>query len=315
MTASTMREAFVDEARSLVSASSEVAVVLADISADRFEHAGGHVVNVGIREQAMIGVAGGLSLAGVHPIVHTYAPFLVERAWEQVKLDLSHQGVAATLVSIGASYDASNAGRTHQAPGDVALLDTLRDWRIEVPGHPDDVAPLLRRAVSSGGRTYLRLGEDVAARPGPTDGSLQVLRRGRRGVVLAVGPLVDRVREATAGLDLTVVHAVTVRPLDLVALRREVGLTDVADVVLVEPYLSGTSTAVVNDALSDRPHRVFAHGVGRPDLHRFGSIADHERAHRLDAASLREDIGAELGLAGFAVEPWWGAAGNLVGAP
>jgi transketolase len=309
-----MRDAFVAEARSLLSATDDVAVVLADISADRFADAGPRAVNVGIREQAMIGVAGGLALAGVHPVVHTYAPFLVERAWEQVKLDLSHQDVGATLVSIGASYDASSVGRTHHSPGDVALLDTLRDWRIEVPSHPDEIAPLLRRAVAARDRTYLRLAEDVAARPGPVDGSLRVLRRGRRGVVLAVGPLVDRVVEATAGLDLTVLHAVTVRPLDLVTLRREVILGDVADVVLVEPYLSGTSTAVVTDALSDRPHRVFAHGVGRPDLHRFGTRADHDRAHRLDIASLREDIGAELGLAGFASPTWSGSVGNLVSA-
>lgn len=304
MPAATMRDAFVEEARALLAATPDLAVVLADISTDRFAGAGPRVLNVGIREQALIGVAGGLALAGVHPVVHTYAPFLVERAWEQVKLDLSHQGVGATLVSIGASYDASDAGRTHQAPGDVALLDTLRDWRIEVPSHPADVAPLLRRAVAARDRTYLRLADDVASRPGPVDGALRVLRRGRRALVLAVGPLVDRVREATAGLDVTVAHAVTVRPLDLVGLRREVNLLDMADVVLVEPYLAGTSTAVVNDALADRPHRVLPHGVVRPDLHRYGTRADHDRAQRLDVMSLREDIGSELGLAGFAPGPW-----------
>lgn len=303
-----MRDTFVTETRSLLTATDDLALVLADISADRFTGLP-HVVNVGIREAAMVGVAGGLSLAGVHPIVHTYAPFLVERAFEQVKLDLSHQDVGATLVSVGASYDASAAGRTHQAPGDVALLDTLRDWRIEVPGHPADVVALLRRAVGARDRTYLRLADDVAETPGPTDGSLQVLRRGRRALVVAVGPLVDRVRRAVAGLDVTVGHVVTVRPFDVVGLRREVALLDAADVVLVEPYLAGTSTAVVSEALADRPHRVLAHGVHRPDLHRFGTRADHDRAHRLDEAALREDIGAELGLPGFGGLP--GAAGPL----
>ena len=69
----------------------------------------------------MVSVGGGLALAGLRPIVHTYAPFLVERAFEQVKLDLGHQGARAVLVSIGASYDAARGGRTHQAPEDVAL--------------------------------------------------------------------------------------------------------------------------------------------------------------------------------------------------
>ena len=49
----------------------------------------------------------------------------VDRAYEQIKLDLNHQEVGAVLVSIGASYDGSREGRTHMSPGDVALLDTL----------------------------------------------------------------------------------------------------------------------------------------------------------------------------------------------
>ena len=192
-----MRAAFVDAAIDLLESHDDVVVVLAAISADSFAVAPARVrdriIDVGIREQALVGVAGGLALAGMRPIVHTFAPFLVERAFEQVKLDLSHQDVTAVLVSIGASYDEGAYGRTHHFPGDVALLSTLGDWRIEVPAHADDVAPLLGRAIAAGGRTYLRLSESGAVRPGACSGPIQVRRRGSRGVVLALGPMITRV--------------------------------------------------------------------------------------------------------------------------
>ena len=148
-----MRDTFIRTTSALLDEDPRTAVVLADISAEQFEPAArahpDRVVNVGIREQLMLSVAGGLALTGLRPFAHSYAPFVVDRAYEQIKLDLDHQGVGAVLVSVGASYDGSTAGRTHQSPGDVALIDTLVGrWTVHVPGHPDEVPPLLRAAAA-----------------------------------------------------------------------------------------------------------------------------------------------------------------------
>ncbi len=124
-----MRDAFISTTTALLDEDPRTAVVLADISAAQFRPAmrrhPDRVINVGIREGLMVGVGGGLALTGLRPYLHSYAPFLIDRAYEQIKLDLGHQAVRAVLVSIGASYDASGEGYTHQSPGDVALLDTL----------------------------------------------------------------------------------------------------------------------------------------------------------------------------------------------
>ena len=143
-----------------------MALVLADIGVSRFQQAGAvtrhrdRIINVGIREQLMISVAGGLALGGLRPFVHSYTPFLIERPFEQIKLDLVHQGVGAVLVSIGASYDAASEGRTHQSPGDVALLGTLPGFEVHVPGHPDEVEVLVRHSAIGTGPAYIRLAED-----------------------------------------------------------------------------------------------------------------------------------------------------------
>jgi transketolase len=293
-----MRTAFVETTIECLDNDERTAVVLADISTDQFSAAASRhpsrVVNVGIREQLMMGVAGGLALTGLTPVVHSYVPFLLERTFEQVKLDLGHQGAKAILVSIGASYDDTGAGRTHHAPEDVALLDALPGWRVVVPGHADEVPGLLRDAFHQEESTYVRLSTqaNAAARPAAATGELEVIRPGGGPLVVAVGPMLDAVLEATEALDVTVAYATTVRPLDAAGLRT---LAPSGEVVLVEPYLAGTSARQVDEALLDRPHRTLSLGVGRVELRRYGSPAEHAAAYGLDPASLRRSITGFLG--------------------
>lgn len=296
----TMRDRFAPVVSRLLDEDPRVAVVLAEIGKDGLAEARrrhpDRVINVGIREQLLIGAGAGLALTGLRPIVHTFASFLVERPFEQVKLDLGHQDVGAVLVSAAASFDWPAGGYTHMAPGDVALLDTLDGWTVHVPGHPDEAEALLRSAVAAGDdKVYVRLSVQSNAEGLAVDGErLLVVREGRSGVVVAVGPTLDAVLAATQGLDVTVLYATTVRPFDAPALRRATE-TAGTDIVLVEPYLAGTSTAAANDALADVPHRVLGLGVGRAELRRYGTVEEHVTAHGLDARSLRERIGGFVG--------------------
>ncbi|MEU6657973.1 transketolase [Streptomyces sp. NPDC046821] len=296
----TMRDRFVPVVSRLLDEDPRVALVLAEIGrAQLVETERKHpdrVINVGIREQLLIGTGAGLALTGMRPVVHTFASFLVERPFEQVKLDFGHQGVGGVLVSAGGSFDWPAGGFTHMAPGDVALLDTLDGWTVHVPGHPDEAETLLRHAVGAGDdRVYVRLSVQSNREALAVDGErFLTLREGRGGVVVAVGPMLDAVLAATEGVDVTVLYATTVRPFDREALRRAVGAAHAADVVIVEPYLAGTSTGFANDALADVPHRVLGLGVGRRELRRYGQIEEHVAAHGLDAASLRERISGFL---------------------
>ncbi len=289
---SDMRTVFAATASSLLDEDPLAAVVLAEISADLFAKAAARhperVLNVGIREQLMVSVGGGLALAGLRPIVHTYAPFLVERAFEQVKLDLAHQGARAVLVSIGASYDAAGAGRTHQAPEDVALMDTVPGFSVVVPGHPDEVPEVLRSAVGAldSLSTYVRLSSEANRSALPVWPGLQVVRSGREAVVVAVGPMLSPVLDAVGDLDVTVAYTTSVRPFDGEGLRA-LGLPSV---VLVEPYLAGTSAFAVSSALAGRAHRLLSLGVGRSELRRYGTPSYHAALHGLDATGIRSSV-------------------------
>ncbi len=290
-----MRTVFSDAASALLDEDPLAAVVLAEISADLFAKAAARhperVLNVGIREQLMVSVAGGLALAGLRPIVHTYAPFLVERAFEQVKLDLAHQGARAVLVSIGASYDAARGGRTHQAPEDVALIDALPGFAVQVAGHPDEVRGLLRGAVGvlDSGSTYLRLSAHANREALPLWPGLQVVRSGRKAVVVAVGPMLSPVLDAVGDLDVTVAYATTVRPFDGEGLRA-LAAGAAGTVVLVEPYLAGTSAHVVSEALAAGRTGCSAWGCRERSCGGTGSPPITTLFFGLDAAGIRRSV-------------------------
>ena len=283
----TMRDRFYALAADALQSDERVAMVFAEIGVAQMPRHP-RMFNVGIREQLMIGVAAGLALEGYRPVVHSYAPFVVERPYEQIKLDLGHQDVGAILVSNGASYDAARSGRTHQAPEDVAVLAALPGWTIEVPGHPDEVERVFTRALAGDDRVYIRLSEEANPAPVQKDG-LVVLREGSDAApfVIAVGPTLAETLVATADLDATVAYLGTVRPFPHEAL---LGALRGTDVVLVEPYLAGTSAAEVSAALTDRPHRLLSLGVPNAEFRRYGKPEEHRAAHGLDAAGIRASL-------------------------
>lgn len=304
-----MRERFYATLGSLLDSDERLVVVLAEIGrgqlAPVIARHPERVINVGIREQLMVSVAAGLAHVGFRPIVHSYAPFAVERPFEQLKLDLGHQGLGAVLVSVGASYDWAAGGRTHQAPEDVALLDTLPGWEVHVPGHAEEVERVLRAAAKQSGPVYIRL----SAQENRQVHFAPILRRGSRGTVIAVGPMLDRVLAATSELDVTVLYLVTVRPLDGDLIRRTLGTPAV---VLVEPYLEGTSASSVSSALADLPHRLLSIGVPRAEHRRYGTAADHDIAHGLDARALRQRIAAFIGASSVQPDPGSGVGGHEI---
>ena len=212
------------------------------------------------------------------------------KPFDQVKVDLGHQDLAAVLVSVGASYDWVEGGRTHQAPEGVTLMSTLPGWQIHVPGHPSEVEVLLRRAMPHRDRVYFRLAADANAAPRPVRPfHSDVVRRGSASAptVVAVGPMLDRVLGATAHLDATVLYCATVRPFDHRTLLAVAGSGEIA---IVEPYLEGTSAHEISLAMEHRPHRLLSIGVPKAEPRRYGTRFDHDAANGLDAQGIKARV-------------------------
>ena len=293
ITAVTMRQQMVRTLTEMLDTDQRVVALLGNISVSLFEKRlfrarPQRLYDVGISEQAMLSMAAGLALEGLIPVVHTIAPFLVERAFEQIKDDFCYQQLGGNFISIGASYDYSTEGMTHQAPGDVQILRSLPGMQIVVPGAAAEFDALFRASYDNGQPTYYRLSERSNAEAQPvTFSQARVVRQGSRATVVAVGPMLAATLAATEGLDVTVLYYTTVAPFDGEALRAQSGHSRIA---LVEPFYADTLIPDVVDAMGGAPVRVTAIGVPRQLLTHYGTPEQYDESIGLTPAGIRARI-------------------------
>jgi len=159
-----MRKEFAKQIKHYLQSRSDTVVLLGDISVGLFINDDGslpdRVLNVGILEQSMLSYAAGLARGGLLPFVHTISPFMVERAYEQIKLDLGYNRTKCILVSANGPYDYKKLGPTHHCPSDVPLITLIPSVKIALPGRESDLADVLKWAIEQPFSSYIRLTEN-----------------------------------------------------------------------------------------------------------------------------------------------------------
>jgi transketolase len=113
--------------------------------------------NAGICEQSLVGLASGMSMAGMKPIVHTIAPFCVERSFEQIKIDMCYQNTDVAIVSVGSSFDYASLGCTHHCYEDVSILRSIPNIDVFVPGSSAEFDNLFKKSWNKKGPKYFKL--------------------------------------------------------------------------------------------------------------------------------------------------------------
>ena len=271
-----MRQQFPITLYSVMEQDESVVVLLGDVGSflcrnisDKFPK---RLYNLGICEQSIVGVAAGLSKAGFIPVFYGIAPFIVERAHEQLKIDFGYQNLIGNFVSVGASYDYAALGCTHHCPADVGLMKMIPNMDIVVPGTSEEFDFLFRNTYNNG-LTYYRLSEHPNNQYLPLrSGYGRVVRIGELATIIAVGTMLDVVLDATVGLDVTVLYYTVVEPFDAETLRENmVGDT----LILCEPYYEGALTYDIQKAL-DSPVRIKHIGVPRIFLNKYGTKPEHD---------------------------------------
>lgn len=257
-------------------------------------------IQVGMAEQNMMGIAGGLARADRYPIAVTYGVFATRRAYDQVAMALAtgsvHAAVVAFLPGITTPFRA-----THQATDDIALMRAIPGMTVIDPMDATELEAALAAIADHPGPAYLRgLRGQVERRLDPDSydfqiGRARLLREGEDHLLISTGLGTTWALDTAAllerrGRSAAVLHLGTIKPIDADAIRLACRGRDRVHVVENHSTIGGLAGATCEVlAQAGLPVEVCAHGV--PDQWAPAGSLDHVRAALgLDAESLATAI-------------------------
>lgn len=223
-----MRNSFAGALHELAVENDRVVLLSGDIGNRLFDRtkaaAPNRVINAGIAEQNMMGVAAGMALSGFRPVVYTITPFTTYRCFEQIRVDVCYHEAPVVIVGTGSGLSYASLGPTHHSMEDVAVLRTLPGMTVFCPSCPLEVAAGLRAAVAHEGPVYIRLGKKGEpdlhdALPEISFGKAITMREGIDLCLIASGSVLGLALEAQrqlsdSGISARVENFHTIKPLD-----------------------------------------------------------------------------------------------------
>lgn len=292
-----MRQQFLKTMTDLTHQNENVVVLFNDIGVSAFRHLKAkypnRVHNLGIMEQASIGIAAGLSMTGYIPFFHTIAPFIVERGYEQLKDDFGYQNINGNFVSVGSSFDYSKMGMTHNCPAEVGALMQIPNMQIVLPGTAREEDILIKSAYDNGSPTYFRLAEKSNSTEHDVKfGKATVIRKGSLATIIAAGNILDCVLQAAQDKDVTIIYYTTLRPFDAETLRNN---APNEKILLCEPYYSGALLYDILQTFPGKALQIELAGMAHEVVHIYGTYEENLRYFQMTAETIAEKLNRLIG--------------------
>ena len=223
------REAFGETLVELAQAGLDVVAVDADLAGSTTTKKLGaydpaRLVDVGIAESDMIGVAAGLSLTGRIPFTGSFAVFGTGRCYDQIRNTVCYGKLNVKVCPTHAGLSVGPDGGSHQMLEDIALMNALPNMRVLVPADYESARAAIRLSAAIEVPVYVRMGRAKVPQvyePGfeMVLGGSRVLREGTDVTIIACGIEVDQALKAAEklaeqGVSAEVIDAYSVKPLD-----------------------------------------------------------------------------------------------------
>lgn len=223
-----MRNAFISKLFDVAEQDRDVILLAADIGygvLDRFfNELPDQVINVGISEANMTGIAAGLALRGKKCFTYTIIPFLTMRCFEQIRVDICIQNLNVKIVGVGGGLAYGELGPTHHSIEDISLLRSLPNMNVIVPADPCETTHVIESLCEVDEPVYIRLGKsgekNVNELPkGFSLGKGKIVKSGSDVTLISCGPILNRVlnvsrRLEANGILVELISINTIKPLD-----------------------------------------------------------------------------------------------------
>lgn len=254
-----------------------IAVDLSKEFPDRF-------IDAGIMEQAIVGMASGMSLAGMIPIIYGQSTFFIERAYEQLKIDFGYQKLGGNFVLYGNSTEFGVLGATHCCPAALAVSSMIPGLEIITPGRADEFVALFNETYANGNPTFYRttLFSNSYCEP-VSFGKANVVKRGNKATVIAIGPMLELTMQALMDEDITILYYTTVSPFDIDTLQRNLQNDRI---LLIEPAYQGSVLHLVIGGLNNSKIKIKFVGYPLEFITNHGYVVENASMYGLDKQSV-----------------------------
>ncbi len=300
-----MRNAFFKALEESAGGNEDIFILTADLGFKLFDDikrsCPGRFYDVGIAEANMIGIAAGLSLCGKDVYCYSIAPFLVMRAYEQIRIDAAYHNSNIKLVGVGGGFTYGLEGFTHFGLEDLSLMRSLPNMTVVVPADAFEARCLAIACSGHRGPMYIRLGRagDPAVHRSSPDfriGKAIVMSEGKGVAIFATGSMVHTAMEAvrllkTKGIDATLVNVHTLKPLDIEAIKWAALDHDVIFSLEEHSVNGGLGTAIA-EVISEMGYSGFFRRIGIEDAPRrpVGDAFHLRERHGLTAEGVSDAV-------------------------
>lgn len=304
-----MRNAFADEVTKLAATDERVVLLSGDIGNKLFDNFKNvdekRFYNCGIAEANMMGVAAGLAMNGLRPVVYTITPFTTTRCFEQIRVDVCYHEAPVIIVGTGSGLSYTALGPTHHSLEDMAILRTLPGMCVMAPGDATELRLALRAALKQDRPVYIRIGKkgepDIHAELTHLEiGKVNVVKPGADVAILSAGTVIaEAINAATLlqekGISAEVVSVHSVKPLDEEYLRKAAKRFKLI-VTMEEHGLIGGLSGAVAEWSAREDIRIPQVAVGTPDefMHEIGSQKYARQKYGIDATVIAEKVVSRL---------------------